>query len=83
MISPLRKPIANTSTATTITIASTRLITNPLIAVVTASDWIEIRPNSIPIGVSDFSARNRAARALPMSTTFPPATVETPSPIAR
>ena len=42
--SPLRSPMKKSSTTITMATASTRLMTKPLIAVVTASDWRETMP---------------------------------------
>jgi len=80
--SPLRSPMNNRSTTITMTMASARLITKPLMAVVTASDCMEITPNSMPTGICSINSRMRTLSASPMVTTLPPATVEMPRPTA-
>ena len=82
MSSPVRNPMKISSTTITMTTACARLTTKPLIDSVTASDCIEITPNSMPTGTRSMSSFIRTLSASPITTTLPPATVEMPSPMA-
>ena len=79
---PLRSPMKNSSTIMTMATASSKLITKPLMATVTASDCIDTIPASMPTGSCPRNVTRRCSRASPILTTLPPATVEMPSPIA-
>ena len=82
MSRPLRSPMKNSSTTTTMTIAWRRLMTKPWIAVCTASDWTAMTPNCIPSGMSSTSSYILALSFSPISTTLPPEAVEMPMPMA-
>ena len=78
----LRRPMKKRSTTITIATACSRLVTNPLMAVLTASDCNETIPISTPSGICELISRTRASSAWPMVTTLPPETVEMPRPTA-
>ena len=78
MMRPDLRPMKKSSTAMTMTTASTRLTMKLEMASSTVSAWLETTPTSMPIGVVDSSSFMRFSRAFAMTITFPPATVETP-----
>jgi hypothetical protein len=82
MMSPLRRPMKRRSTTTTMATACPRVTMKPSMAVVTASDCMEILWSSIPRGVWAWSRRSFSLIASPITTTFPPDTVEIPRAMA-